>query len=369
MKVAHLTTIDMSLALLLDVELRHLVAEGHTVVGVSAPGPWVDAVERTGARHEAVPSLGRTWSPLADVRAARELWRVLRRVRPDVLHTHTPKAGVLGRVVGRLARVPVVVNTVHGLWATADDPAPKRVAVLAVEGFAARWSHAELYQNYEDRRSLRWAVPARRARTVGNGTDLDRFRRDPDARARLRATWGVADDEVVVGGVGRRVAEKGIHELEAAADQLDGDATVVWIGPGDEDKPDHVEAGSGAVRFLGPADDMPAVYSALDVFVLPSHREGFSRSAMEAAACGLPMVLSDIRGCREIGTDGEHLLLVPARDATALARALRRLVDDPELRRRLGRAAEARARQEFDQRRVAEISLATYAEVLARRRR
>jgi glycosyltransferase involved in cell wall biosynthesis len=115
--------------------------------------------------------------------------------------------------------------------------------------------------------------------------------------------------------------------------------------------------------------DMPAVYSAADVFVLPSHREGFSRSAMEAAACGRPMVLSDIRGCREIGRDGEHLLLVPPRDPGALAAAIRRLLDDPALRARLGEAAERRAREEFDQHRVARISLETYDRVLARRSR
>jgi glycosyltransferase involved in cell wall biosynthesis len=108
---------------------------------------------------------------------------------------------------------------------------------------------------------------------------------------------------------------------------------------------------------------MVAVFSALDIFVLPSHREGFSRSAMEAAACGCAMVLSNIRGCREIGTHDEHLLLTPTKDPTALAAALRRLVDDPDLRHRLGHAAEARARQTFDQRAIAATSLDTYRRI------
>jgi glycosyltransferase involved in cell wall biosynthesis len=106
---------------------------------------------------------------------------------------------------------------------------------------------------------------------------------------------------------------------------------------------------------------MPAVYSALDIFVLASHREGFSRASMEAAACGLPMVLSDIRGCREIGTDGEHLLLAPARDGQALATGIDRLIADRGLRARLAGAARARAGLEFDQRQVASRSLSTYA--------
>ena len=167
------------------------------------------------------------------------------------------------------------------------------------------------------------------------------------------------------------VAEKGIREFLATADRLTaahGDAVAfVWVGPDDPDKPDAWAAAGTGVRFLGERSDMPAVYSALDVFVLPSYREGFSRSAMEAAACRTAMVLSDIRGCREVGVDGTHLLLSPAGDADALTDRVGRLVDDADLRARLARAAEQRAHAEFDQRRIAARSLTTYADVARRR--
>lgn len=370
MKVAHLTTVDMSLALLLATELACDVEAGYETLGLSAPGPYVERVEQLGVRHVALPSLTRAWSLGRDARAARELWAVLRRERPDVLHTHNPKTGVIGRVLGRLARVPVVVNTCHGLWAGPGDPWPKRAVVLAVEAGAAQLSHAELYQNAADRRALRWAVPERRAQVVGNGVDLARFRFDPDGRQRIRAEWGVGADEVLVGGVGRRVAEKGLLELAAAARSLEGSARTVWVGPEDFDKPDHLGAADVApVELVGERADMPAVYSAFDIFVLPTHREGFSRSGMEAAACGRPMVLTDIRGCREVGVHEEHLLLVPPRDPGALTAAIDRLVADVALRERLGDAAHRRAAAEFDQRRVAAASLATYEAVLERRRR
>ncbi|HEX7276174.1 MAG TPA: glycosyltransferase, partial [Acidimicrobiales bacterium] len=110
---------------------------------------------------------------------------------------------------------------------------------------------------------------------------------------------------------------------------------------------------------------MPAVYSAFDVFVLPSHREGFSRSAMEAAACRRPTVLTDVRGCREVGTHGEHLILVPVADSVRLAAAIASLLDDPDLRTRLGKAAEVRAGTEFDQRAVARASIDAYRRVAA----
>ena len=358
----------MSLALLLATELQVDLEAGFDVTGVSAPGPYVAAVEALGVRHEAVPSLTRRWDPRRDAAALRDLVRVLRRLRPDVVHTHTPKAGVFGRIAARLARVPVVVNTCHGLWVRPEDSLAKKAAVYGAEAMAAQFSHAELYQNEEDRHALRWFVPRARSRLVGNGVDLDRFRFDAAGRARVRNELGIAADVLLVGGVGRRVKEKGLEELGMAARALSGRAHFVWVGPEDTDKSDRAGSIDG-VEFLPERTDMAAFYSALDIFVLPSHREGLSRSAMEAAACARPMVLTDIRGCRQIGDHERHLLLVPVRDPAALRVALERLLNDASLRTSLGEAARARANEEFDQRQVAQASIDVYREVLARQRR
>lgn len=121
LRLAHLTTVDMSLALLLGTELAVDVEQGHTVFGISASGPYVGRVEALGVSHVPVASLTRSWSLPSDLKAFFELFRTLRRLDLDVLHTHTPKAGVLGRIAGRLAGVSVVVNTCHGLWARPDD--------------------------------------------------------------------------------------------------------------------------------------------------------------------------------------------------------------------------------------------------------
>jgi glycosyltransferase involved in cell wall biosynthesis len=367
LRVAHLTTVDLSLALLLATELEADVQSGVETFGLSAPGPYVDQVERLGVTHVAVPSLTRSWSPRRDATAAQELVGALREIRPDVLHTHNPKTGVLGRVLGRLTGVPVVVNTCHGLWATAHDRRRKRVAVYGAEAVAAAFSHAELYQNATDRATLARWVRQGKCAVVGNGTDLAKFRPDPAARARVRAELGLTDDDLLVGGVGRLVAEKGIAEFAAVAQSLSEEATFVWVGPADPDKPDAVELAGGDVRFLGERSDMAALHNAFDVFVLPSYREGFSRSAMEAAACGTAMVLSDIRGCREIGGHEGELLLSPPRDADALRAAVLRLLQDDVLRTRLGEAARLRAIAHFDQRQVAATSLRTYAAVARRR--
>ena len=140
------------------------------------------------------------------------------------------------------------------------------------------------------------------------------------------------------------------------------------MGPADPDKPDALDDEIPGLDRVGGRNDMAAVYNAFDIFVLPSYREGFSRSGMEAAATGLPLVLSDIRGCREVGRHEQEALLVPAGDAGALTDAVRRLIDDPALRSRLGAAARARAVAEFDQVRVAAFSLQTYAAIATRKR-
>ena len=363
MRVAHLTTVDMSLALLLGTELAEDVAAGHHVFGISAPGPYVKRVEELGVTHVPVSSFTRSWNLRSDLAAFVELYRTIRRLKLDVLHTHTPKAGVMGRIAGRLAGVPVVVNTCHGLWARKEDPFLKRAFVYGAEGLAARFSDFELFQNAQDLETLKPALKRGRALVVGNGVDLERFQRDLEGRRRVRAEWGIGDDEILVGTIGRRVREKGLAEFAEAAHRLGDRATFVWVGPQDDtDSATHVPH-EDAVRFVGERSDMPAVYSALDVFVLSSYREGFSRASMEAAACGAPMVLTDIRGCREIGTDGEHLLLVTPQDGAALTAGLGGLLDDPALRTRLGAAALDRAHAEFDQREIARMSLDAYAQV------
>ena len=378
LRVAHLTTIDMSLALLLGPQLDAVLDAGGEAIGISSGGPFVDDVERHGARHIALPTSTRGWNPVADLRAAVELWRVLRRERPTVLHTHNPKPGLYGRVVGRMARVPIVVNTVHGLYATADDPWTRRAIVYGLEAFASRWSDMELVQNTEDVETIRrFRLAARsKVRHLGNGVDLDRFRPGrltPDQRRSLRAEWGADDGTVVVGTVGRLVAEKGYPELFEAVLGLAPDVRLVVVGGDDPDKPDALsaeliaQAAADDVVFLGHRSDVDDLLGAFDLFVLASHREGQPRAAMEAAASGLPVVATDIRGCRQVVDDGSTGTLVTAGDPDGLRVAILDLIGAPDRRAALGRRAVDKARREFDEREVVRRVLGAYADIARRK--
>jgi glycosyltransferase involved in cell wall biosynthesis len=378
--LVHVTTTDMSLALLLAPQLLAFAAAGYDVVGVSAEGPYVADLERAGIRHIGLRHATRSVSPFDDLRAAAELYRLLRRLRPDIVHTHTPKPGIYGRLGGRAARVPVVVNTVHGLYATAEDSRARRAAVYGLERLAATCSDAELVQNEEDLATLtNLRVPSDRLHLLGNGIDLDRFapgQKAEAARRRVRAELGVDDTTVIVGAVGRLVWEKGYGELFAAAERLRRhcpEVTVIVAGPSEPEKADGITpaavaaAEASGVRFVGHCRKVEDLYAACDVYVLASHREGFPRSAMEAAAMGLPIVATDIRGCRQVVEHGKTGLLVPPGDAAALADSVAQLAEDPGLRSTMGGAAATKATREFDQRRVIATTLAVYDDLLERK--
>lgn len=365
----HATTTDVSLDWLLGPQLRAFVAAGYDVIGMSAPGPHTAAVRALGVDHLPLPTATRRMRPLADIRTFVAMYRAFRRLRPDIVHTHTPKVGVLGRTAARAARVPLVVNTQHGLYAQPTDRRRRRWPVYTIERLAAACSHLELVQSAEDVATLvhTLKVPAHRVIHLGNGIDLDRFS-TPAAAARdaVRAQWGIDATTVVVGTVGRLVAEKGLAELCVMAGNLTDDVAVVVVGPNDEVSSGAIDddvlkhAVAAGVQFVGARTDMPDVYAAFDIYVTASHREGMPRAVIEASAMGLPVVATNIRGCREVVADGETGCLVAVHDGVALADAVRRLVGDPATRVAMGQAGARRANAHFDQRAVIATTLDAY---------
>ncbi len=374
MKIAHLTTIDMSLRYLLLPQLEAAREMGEAI-GISAAGESVPELEAKGIRHIALTSSTRGMNLFADLRAIGQVWRILRQERPDILHTHNPKPGVYGRIVGRLAGVPIVVNTIHGLYATPESSFLKRTIVYTLEWVASRFSDAELIQSPEDFELLwqRKIMPRSKLRLLGNGVDLERFKPDPLLRQQVREELGLEDGQVAVGLVARLVEEKGVPELIEAAKRLDSLYAVFVVGPKDHEKSDAVsdellsEAEANGVRFLGMRKDVERLYQAFDLFVLPSHREGFPRAAMEAAASGLPVIATDIRGCRQVVDHGVNGYLFPVRDVDALTRAITKVGEEPELRAAMSRSSVERAHALFDERDIVNRVMGSYAEVASRK--
>jgi len=378
-RLVQLATSDLTLSWLLGPQLRAFAAAGYEVIALSAGGRYVSDLESWGIEHRTLRQATRAFAPSRDVRLLFELRHLFAELQPDIVHTHTPKPGYVGRLAARTSGVPIIVHTVHGIFAVPEDPWAKKTIVYALDRLASSCSDIELLQNPEDLPVLRrLRVPEHKLRVLGNGIDLSRFdptRIDAAQTAAVRAELGMAPDDLVCGLVGRLVWEKGYrHVFDAAArlrDELPKLKFVI-VGPvADRDAVPREEldrvAALGNVRFLGLRDDVEQLYSAMDLYVLASFREGFPRSAMEAAAMGLPLVVTNIRGCRQVVDDGVNGVLVKVRDSNALTGAIMALARDPLLRQRMGQASTEKAKREFDQQRVIDITLEVYDRLLTAR--
>ena len=379
--VIHVATADMGLRFLLLNQIRAIQAAGYRVMGISSDGPYRAEVEAAGVPVLPI-TMHREISPGGDLVALARLVQLFRRLRPTIVHTHNPKPGLLGQLAARIAGIPIIVNTLHGFYFHAGSSSRQRRFYIAMERIAARCSHAILSQNRED---LATAIQERICSPelisyLGNGIDVRRFDRgrlDANQHKALRANIGIPADALVVGAVGRLVAEKGYHELFAAfrdLAQTRPNLHLLVVGPEEPTKADGLSRQTAVdygiaerARFVGLRRDMPEMYSLMDVLAHASHREGFPRAPMEAAAMGIPVVATDIRGCREAVFHGQNGVLVPAHDAPALALSLARLLDDPTLRHALGTLGHRIAVREFDEQVVFERVPATYERLLKER--
>ena len=371
MRIAHVANTDYFCAFLLRGQLKALRDDDHEVEVVCGDGPMVATLQSDGFQVHVVEN-SRRIDPLADIHTLIRYVRLFRHESYDLVHTHNPKVNALASVAARIAGVPRVVSTVHGLYSHEGQSPWVRGVWRTFEAASARLSDIVLCQSAEDVRTARWRriVPDQRLRRLGNGVDLTRFsprRIGAEDRAALRRRIGVRPEERVVGFVGRMVREKGVMDLLEAVRARPG-WRLLLVGPDESGvKRDAITseilASRPKVTWLGLQADMPALYAAMDVAALPSHREGLPRSLVEASAMCIPSVATDIRGCREVIVPGRTGLLVPARNPAALRSALDALMGDPARRRGMAVAARSRALERFDERAVLDRIGRAYREI------
>lgn len=349
-------------------------AAGHDVLLVSPPGEYGTRFRELGLRWTPLATMDRrSLNPWREVRALAELVALLKRERPDLVHNFTIKCAVYGSIAAMLARVPARINAVAGLgyvFASNDRRARLlRPLVRTLMRFALRGRRSRLIlQNPDDagmfeRHGL---IEDARVRVIaGSGVDCTRFVPRPASR----------NDPPCVLLAARLLWEKGLAEYVQASRSLRAQGRRVRFllaGASDPGNPAAVPEASvrswvdeGVIEWIGHVDDMPELFASIDIFVLPSYyREGLPKSLIEAAACATPLITTDMPGCRDVVADGMDGLIVPPKDAGALCAAITRLLDAPELARRLGLAARAKALARFDERIVIRRTLETYAEVL-----
>lgn len=299
----------------------------------------------------------------------------------DIVHTHNIKAGHIGRVVAAAMRVPIVVHTLHGMAYSKETPPLRRTVHATLEKIASLGCDMVFSQSREDVETYLDGnvIAPEKLTLIGNGINLQRFdlrgpAGSPETREKTRRELGIADDEVLFVSAGRLIVEKGFVELfeaTALARRTDARIRLLVAGPVD-DRSDALDSatleGARAQGILLPGrwEDMPGLYAAADVVTLPSWHEGMPRVLMEGAAMGNPLLATDARGCREIVVPPRNGLLVPVRDARALAQAMIKLAADRELRERLGRENAEEARERYAIERSVGIVNDAYDRLLAR---
>jgi glycosyltransferase involved in cell wall biosynthesis len=376
--LVHLTTIPITLGFLRG-QAAFLRRAGLDVQAISSPGSELSlfgATERV-AVHPV--EMARQITPVRDLVAVWRLWRLLRRIRPVIVDAHTPKAGLLGMIAATLARTPVRVYHLHGLRFVTTSGWKRRLLRVTERiscGVATRVlavSPSIRAVAIEEHLCRPGKIKVLLGGSI-NGVDAGGlFRPQPEAvRAAVRAKHRIPQDALVVGYVGRLARDKGIVELAAAWRLLRADPRVHLLLVGELDAsdapPDEVMTElrtDSRVHLAGWVTDAPRWYSAMDLVVLPTYREGLGQIALEAAAMMLPVVASAVTGCVDAVRDGVTGTLVTVRDVDALVDAVRRYLAHPELRAAHGSAARRRVLAEFDQLAMWEALAKEYRELIA----
>jgi len=317
----------------------------------------VSELRGVGASLCEVPCLVREISLLQDVRATWALWRIFRRERPDIVHTHTSKAGAVGRVAAWLAAVPVVIHTPHGhIFYGYYGPAISRVIRLVERLLALITDRIVTLTERGIEEHVRLGIArADKFIAIPSGIALSVFQPVHVNPAQKRRELGLPAEGPIVGTVGRLVPIKG-HEwlLKAAPLVLAEFPRAMFVVLGDGPLMGRLqqvveELGITAhVRFLGARTDVPECLATFDLFAFPSINEGMGRALVEAMAAAVPAVATRVGGIPDVVVDGETGLLIPAQDEAAMADALLKLLRDPARRQEYGRAARRRVDERFD---------------------
>ncbi|MEG4090569.1 glycosyltransferase family 4 protein [Microcoleus sp. Pol12B4] len=368
MKILHICAIGATAKVLLKPQIDYLLSRNLSVEVACSPDSDVEKLQQQGYTIHPI-SIDRKISPFLNIKSIYALVNLIRKHQYDLVHVHTPIAAVLGRIAAKIAGVKRIVYTSHGL-PFHDCSSYKEYALYSnVEKFAALLTDLILSQNHEDIATAKklGLCPPEKIAYLGNGVDIDRFNRDrldPDHQAQLRKSLGIPDTaNLIIGTIGRLTRKKGSGYLIEATAKLVSqfpNLHVLIIGGelSTDPEPFYTEITErigtlgiqNNVTLTGIRQDIPEILGLLDIFTLPTFtHEGLPRSIVEAMSMSLPVVATDIRGCREAVLHEKTGLIVPPQDSQKLAEALGKLLSNSEMRSAYGQASRQRVEAEYDE--------------------
>ena len=365
-----------------------LIEQGRTIEAVCSDTGFMDAL--AGVVRKApirVKDYRKNVDAVQDLKLFFEYYRIYRRVLPKIVHHFTIKPVIYGSMAARAARVPIIVNTVTGLGYVFTDGAKNRLPLRFFTQFLYRLSGLSsdytIFENPHDREFfLKKALLSEKKCEVvpGCGVNNRFFSRDavdPTAVARLKNELDIRDGSIVLLLVSRMLYDKGIREFVDAVRPVvreDSRVRALLVGPPAFGNPAAIPEEQlaswekeGVINYLGRRRDIRELLFLSDVVVLPSYREGLPKSLLEASAMAKPMITTDAVGCKDVVIHGQNGILVPAKDADSLRKAILFLLNDAGLREKMGAKARERALGEFDENGVIERTLQIYEKVQRRK--
>jgi glycosyltransferase involved in cell wall biosynthesis len=381
LKVCQLCAVDFTLVYFLLPLIDGMREVGWEVVSVCSDGPEVAGIRQRGYRIETVP-IARSYNLFAHLVTFFKLVRLFRRERFDIVHVHTPVAALVGRFAAWVSKTPMIIYTAHGFYFHEEMPFLQRRIFVFLERIAGHFTDLLFTQSEEDKQVAlaEHIATLNQVTAIGNGVDVGRF--DPEAMGDqhgLRQQLGISQNSYVVGMIGRQVREKGIVEfLEAAQKIAPTHPHVIFLLVGDRLTTDHAALVSDEIEqaktvlgkrliLTGRRDDIPELLAVMDLFCLPSWREGMPRTIIEAMMMSKPVVATDIRGAREEVINEETGLLVPTRRPLLLAQAILRCIAQPEWAKGLGANGRERALMLYDESRIVATQIEKICECLQKK--
>lgn len=351
-KLIRITTVPLSLKVLLKGQLRFMASNGFDVKGVSSEGEELREVhENEGIAVEAI-TMSRKITPFQDLKSLWEMWNFLRKEKPQIVHTHTPKAGIIGMLAARLAGVPHRLHTVAGLPLMEATGTKRKIL-----NFVEKLTYSSATMVYPNSKGLYDFIlqnnftQSNKLKIIANGSSngIDTVFFSPDQvteieRVTLREKLNIQPDNFVFVFVGRIVSDKGINELIKAFSELQAAGNNEPVGiklllvGGLENDLDPLNPETLAeinqnkdIISVGFQQDVRSFFAIADALVFPSYREGFPNVVMQAGAMGLPSIVSDINGCNEIIIEGENGLIIPSKNVEKLKEKMLTLAKDKNL--------------------------------------
>lgn len=362
-KVCCVASVDMTIRFMLFSQLKFLQKEGYEVYAVCSSGKWVKSIEDAGIKVKTI-KIKRRISPLSDFIAFLKLFFYFKKEKFQIVHTHTIKAEFYGQIAAKLAGVPIIINTLHGFDFSENAYFLKKKLFILLEKISGRFSTTIFSISHK---IINIAIkekifPQNLLKYLGRDIDSERFNPAKFSSGfitKKKKELGIDESKKVIGIIARLVEEKGYLDLFAAFKTVlkkFPNTLLLIIGPEEPEKKDAInpniikQCGIGNnVIFLGERTDIDELYSIMDIFVLPSRREGLGASILEASAMAKPVIACNIGGCSEAVDDGKTGILVPPEDPDKIAAAVTFFLENPEKAREMGRRGRKKVLVEFNQ--------------------